>query len=404
MMSDTDDRKKTPTVRERREATVGRIGFRERYRMPTERPPAVVYWIGITVASLVLLGLIMVLSASSVVNLYDGSSAWGMFQRQLLWVILGSVAMYFAIIMPYDMWKGNGFLLVPVTLTVLVANLVVGARGRITNGAQAWLNIGQFQFQPSEFMKIMTVLFCANFLARRHRSVAIKQAVLYPMLSVLLITVGLCVLQRDFGGATIFFGVIITVLFMAGIPWRQLLAVVGGTAAIAVLGYPYAGSAAVRVHAWLNMDQEVVRIDKGYQVYQALLSIANGGWKGTGAGSGTSKWGYVPLAHSDFIFAVVAEEMGLLGTVLVFGGFLLLIYFAVQVAYNASDTHGAFIAGGVAAWFGVQAFVNIGGVVGLIPMTGLTLPFLSYGGSSIVASMIGAGLLINVARYPKKSV
>jgi cell division protein FtsW len=152
------------------------------------------------------------------------------------------------------------------------------------------------------------------------------------------------------------------------------------------------------------MDQEMVRIDKGYQVYQALLSIANGGWQGSGAGSGTSKWGYVPLAHSDFIFAVVAEEMGLLGTVLVFGGFLSLIYFAIQVAYNASDTHGAFIAGGVAAWFGVQAFVNIGGVVGLIPMTGLTLPFLSYGGSSIVASMIAAGLLINVARYPKKSV
>ena len=191
---------------------------------------------------------------------------------------------------------------------------------------------------------------------------------------------------------------------MAGIPWRQLLAVLGGTAVIAVVGYPYAGSAAVRVHAWMNMDQDMVRIDKGYQVYQALLSIANGGWKGSGAGSGTSKWGYVPLAHSDFIFAVVAEEMGLLGTVLVFGGFLLLIYFAIQVAYNASDTHGAFIAGGVAAWFGVQAFVNIGGVVGLIPMTGLTLPFLSYGGSSIVASMIAAGLLINVARYPKKSV
>jgi len=402
-MSDTNERKRTPSVRERREATVGRIGFRERYRMPTGRPPAVVYWIAITVASLVMLGLILVLSASSVVNLYDGSSAWAMFQRQLLWVILGSVAMYFAIIMPYDMWKGNGFLLVPVTLTVLGANLVVAVRGQITNGAQAWLDIGQFQFQPSEFMKIMTILFCANFLARRHRSVAIKQAVLYPMLSVLVITVGLCVLQKDFGGATIFFGVVIVLLFMAGLPGRQLATVVGGSAVAAIVGYPFAGSASERVYAWMHMDSEIVRADKGYQVYQSLLSIANGGWKGTGAGSGTSKWGYVPLAHSDFIFSVVAEEMGLLGTVVVFGGFLLLIYFAIQVAYSASDTHGAFIAGGVAAWFGLQAFVNIGGVVGFIPMTGLTLPFLSYGGSSIVASMIGAGLLINVARYSKKS-
>lgn len=224
------------------------------------------------------------------------------------------------------------------------------------------------------------------------------------MFSVLFITVSLCVLQKDFGGATIFFessSPFCSWLGFRGVNWSQWLEEQQQSLC---WSYPYAGSAGVRVHAWLNMDQEVVRIDKGYQVYQALLSIANGGWKGTGAGSGTSKWGYVPLAHSDFIFAVVAEEMGLLGTVLVFGGFLLLIYFAVQVAYTASDTHGAFIAGGVAAWFGVQAFVNIGGVVGLIPMTGLTLPFLSYGGSSIVASMIGAGLLINVARYPKKSV
>ncbi len=403
MMSDTDDRKRTPSVRERREAMVGRIGFRERYRMPTGRPPAVVYWIAITVACLVMLGLIMVLSASSVVNLYDGSSAWAMFQRQLLWVALGTAAMYFAVIMPYDMWKGNGVLLFPVTIVVLIANLIVVARGEITNGARAWLDIGQFQFQPSEFMKVMTILFCANFLAQRHRSVAIRQAVLYPMLAILSITVGLCVLQKDFGGATIFFGVMIVLLFMAGLPTRQLSVVVGGTVLLVVIGLPYAGSAAERVHAWMNMESEMVRADKGYQVYQALLSIANGGWQGSGAGSGTSKWGYVPLAHSDFIFAVVAEEMGLLGTVLVFGGFLLLIYFAVQVAYNASDTHGAFIAGGVAAWFGLQAFVNIGGVVGLIPMTGLTLPFLSYGGSSVVASMIAAGLLINVARYPKKS-
>jgi cell division protein FtsW len=129
--------------------------------------------------------------------------------------------------------------------------------------------------------------------------------------------------------------------------------------------------------------------------------MANGGWTGTGIGSGTSKWGYVPEAHTDFIFAVIAEEMGLVGTVLVIGGFALLVLFGTQVALGAPDMTGALIAGGVTAWFGFQAFVNIGGVVGAMPLTGLTLPFLSYGGSSLIATMTAAGLLLNVARHVK---
>ena len=151
------------------------------------------------------------------------------------------------------------------------------------------------------------------------------------------------------------------------------------------------------------MDLEGTKEDGGYQVYQSLLSIANGGWSGTGIGSGTSKWGYVPLAYSDFIFSVVAEELGIFGSLMVIGGFLALVVFGLQVALSAPDTHGAFIAGGISAWFGVQALVNIGGVVGALPMTGLTLPFLSYGGSSLIASMAAAGLLLNVARAVKTS-
>jgi cell division protein FtsW len=158
--------------------------------------------------------------------------------------------------------------------------------------------------------------------------------------------------------------------------------------------------ASERMMAFMNLEE--TKSDSGYQVYQSLLSIANGGWSGTGIGSGTSKWGYVPLAYSDFIFAVIAEELGLFGTLMVLGGFLFLVLFGIQVALAASDMHGAFLAGGISAWFGVQAIVNVGGVVGVLPMTGLTLPFLSYGGSSMIASMAAVGLLLNVARYAKK--
>lgn len=401
-MSEIEERRRLPSVRDRRNAMVGRIGFASRYRMPNEKNPAVVYWILITVTGLLMLGLIMVLSASSVVNIYDGSSAWTMFQRQLIWVVCGAIGMYLAVLMPYDMWKGDRLLL-PATVVVFGANILVILTGQFFNGAKAWLDIGPIRIQPSEFMKIVTVLFCANLLSTRHRAVAIKQAVLFPMLGMLFATTGLCALQKDYGGTLIFLGIMLVMLFMAGLPMRQLSVTVVGIGFLGAIGLRYAGSASLRVHAWLNMDQEAVRADKGYQVYQSLLSIANGGWQGTGAGSGTSKWGYVPLAHSDFIFAVVAEELGLLGTAMVIGGFLLLIFFAIQVAITSSDFHGAFIAGGIATWYGVQAFVNIGGVIGFIPMTGLTLPFLSYGGSSIIASMIGAGMLMNIARYSKTS-
>jgi cell division protein FtsW len=189
-------------------------------------------------------------------------------------------------------------------------------------------------------------------------------------------------------------------MYMSSMPLRQVAATSVGLFFVGVLVLNYAQRASERLLAFL--DLEANKATSGYQVYQALLSIANGGWSGTGIGSGTSKWGYVPLAYSDFIFAVIAEELGILGTILVIGGFLLLVFFGIQIALSASDMHGAFIAGGISAWFGIQAIVNIGGVVGMMPMTGLTLPFLSYGGSSMIASLAAIGLLLNVARYAKK--
>ena len=394
------DKRTSPSLKERRLETLRRTGVADRHRVATEKPSAAFYWIFIIVSSFVMLGLVMVLSSSSVTNLHSGGSAWGMFQRQLVWTGLGGIAMWAAFAFPYETWRKT-FLLQSVVASVVLLNVLVILRGALVNGARAWLDIGPFRMQPSEFMKIAVVLFCANLLSHRHRSVQISSIVLWPMLVALGVSAGLCALQKDFGGSLIFGGIVLVMMIIAGLPKRQVFIT---TVVLLVSGafvLKFAGNASARMLAF--MDLEGTKEDGGYQVYQSLLSIANGGWSGTGIGSGTSKWGYVPLAYSDFIFSVIAEELGIFGSLMVIGGFLALVVFGLQVALSAPDTHGAFIAGGISAWFGVQALVNIGGVVGALPMTGLTLPFLSYGGSSLIASMAAAGLLLNVARAVKTS-
>jgi cell division protein FtsW len=400
-MTNVDSPRRAPSLRERRLEVLRRTGGidKGRNRLLLEKPTPAFWWILVIVASFILLGLVMVLSSSSVTSLHTGSSAWGMFSRQLIWVGVGAIAMWGMYRLPYENWKNFG-LLWPTSIAVASANVIVVAWGQVTNGAKAWLDIGPVRLQPSEFLKLATILFCANLLAKRHRSVAIPSVVMWPMIFVLLITAGLCGLQRDFGSATIFAGFVIAMMFMASLPWKQLILTSGIVCLVGLAVLQFAQRASERMLAFMNL--EATKSDSGYQVYQALLSIANGGWGGTGIGAGTSKWGYVPLAYSDFIFSVIAEELGLFGTLMVLGGFLFLVLFGIQVALAASDMHGAFLAGGISAWFGVQAIVNIGGVVGVLPMTGLTLPFLSYGGSSMIASMAAVGLLLNVARYAKK--
>ena len=151
--------------------------------------------------------------------------------------------------------------------------------------------------------------------------------------------------------------------------------------------------------AFWHLDETKAHV--GYQVYQAMISIANGGISGVGVGEGAGKWDYVPLAHSDFIFAIIAEEFGVVGVFAVLGLFLGFVLFGIQAALGARDVFGALLAGGITSWFGVQAFINVGGVTATMPVTGLTLPFISYGGSSLLVSMAAAGLLLNVARNMK---
>jgi cell division protein FtsW len=202
--------------------------------------------------------------------------------------------------------------------------------------------------------------------------------------------------QKDLGGAIILSCIVLTLLFMAGTPFRIIFSL---TSLSVLGGMLFTLSSASRRNRWtafLNLDE--TKGTYGYQVWQSLLSISNGGVTGVGAGAGTGKWGYVPLAHSDFIFSTIAEEFGLVGVTFVIGGFLILTLFGLQASTRAADKFGALLAGGVTMWFALQACINIGGVSGSMPVTGLTLPLISYGGSSLLVCMSATGLLLNVAR------
>jgi cell division protein FtsW len=399
-MTDTAELKPTPTLRERRSRVVHRIGREKQSRVSLGKPTSTFYWTLIVSAGFVAWGLTMVFSSSAVTNLHDGESPWGILIKQMMWVVLGLVAGFFTYKLPYSTWNERGWLGI-LTGVVLFFNGVVALRGAVVNGANAWLDLGPVRVQPSEFMKLNMIIVAANILSARHRSVPIRQVVLYPMLVVIGFPVFLCFLQKDFGGALVFAGTGLVMMAVAGVPWGQVF----GTVAIgALLGAPvfkFAGRASDRLTAFLNLEAN--RDGSGFQVWQSLLSISNGGIFGTGIGSGTSKWGYVPLAYSDFIFAVIAEEMGLGGVVLLLSMFGGLAFLGIRIAIHSRDRHGGFLAIGIVAWFSVQALVHIGGVIGLMPMTGLTLPFISYGGSSLIASMAATGLLLNVGRVMKAS-
>ena len=379
---------------ERRRRALDRKGALGYLKLSDTPPTRTFYVIMIVISVFVSIGLVMVLSASSITSINRGGSAWTMFFRQLMWAMVGTAAAIATYRMPYHIWRR-------ITLPTLIAafglNLLPFTPLGVTiNGANAWVSMGPVSFQPSEFLKFALVVYATNLLGRRQREITNARRTFLPVAAVWGASAALCMAQQDLGGAIVMSAIAVTVLFMAGAPLRwislaSLTTLVGGITLILM--------SASRRNRWLAFfNLEANKEHTGYQVYQSLLSIANGGIAGVGPGEGTSKWGYVPLAHSDFIFTVIAEEFGLLGSSIIILGFLVLALCGFQVALRARDRFGALLAAGITSWFVLQACINIGGVVGVMPVTGLTLPLISYGGSSLLITLAAAGLLLNVAR------
>ena len=386
---------RTATLTQRRRDVLEDRGVTLSVRSSLGAPNATVFWILITVLSLITFGLVMVLSSSSIVALNRGMSPWRMFFKQLMWSRVGVLGMVFFYFFPHSLLRKfvlPGLILAFGLMTLPFAPGI----GVSTNGARAWVAIGPVGFQPSEFLKLALLVYCAHLLSKRRKEISDLSATMKPILRVWIISAALCLVQKDLGGAIIITCIVLTLLFMAGTPLRivfplSLMSIlVGGIFTLS------SSSRRNRWTAFMNLDE--TKSGYGYQVWQSILAISNGGITGTGAGAGTGKWGYVPLAHSDFIFSTIAEEFGLIGVSIVIGGFLIFTLFGLQASKRAPDKFTALVAGGVTMWFALQACINIGGVTGSMPVTGLTLPLISYGGSSLLVCMSAAGLLLNVAR------
>jgi cell division protein FtsW len=352
------------------------------------------FWaLAFLVAVFNLLGLVMVMSASSVVALDEYGSSWYFVSRQAAWAAVGTVALVVLAKLDYHRWRRYSGPFVLVALALLAIVLPIGTG---TNGATRWIGVGPLTFQPSELAKLALLVWVADLLARRAAYMHNPRATLRPVIVVLAAMATLVMLEPNLGTTIVLAALALTMCYVGGAPLGPLArwSTFGITAATALaLAAPYRRA---RVLAFL--DPWADPMDKGYQNIQSMVGLAEGGVWGKGLGAGTAKWGFLPLAHSDFIFAVIGEELGLLGAAAVVGLFVLLAVVGIRIALHAPDRFGLLLAVGVTSWFCVQALVNIGAVIGILPITGVPLPFISAGGSSLVFGMAAAGLLLSVAR------
>jgi len=340
-----------------------------------------------------LLGLVMVMSASSVVALDEYGSSWYFVSRQAAWAALGTVALVVLAKLDYHRWRRHSGAFVLVALALLAVVLPIGTG---TNGATRWIGVGPLTFQPSELAKLALLVWVADLLARRAAYMHNPRATLRPVIVVLAAMATLVMLEPNLGTTIVLAAIALTICYVGGAPLGPLArwATFGiGAATALALAAPYRRA---RVLAFL--DPWADPMDKGYQNIQSMVGLAEGGFWGKGLGAGTAKWGFLPLAHSDFIFAVIGEELGLVGAAAVVGLFVLLAVVGIRIALHAPDRFGLLLAVGITSWFCMQAFVNIGAVIGILPITGVPLPFISAGGSSLVFGMAAAGLLLSVAR------
>ena len=369
---------------------------RRKPKAPARSTPLFVL-LAIDVSALVVVGLVMVLSASSVQALRDFGSSWVVFQRQAMWVLIGAVGLFLAVRTDYRHWQRPAVPSVLVALGLLVVVLVPGL-GVSVRGSSRWLGTGQFRIQPSEFAKLAILLFTADVLARRGAKGDVRTA-LRPVLLVSGFAALLVMGQPDMGTTLVLGCIVLALLFVGGVELRTLGGLIGVAAGGALLLGLVEGYRRARLFSFLNPWKDAG--NSGYQIVQSLVGLASGHWTGLGLGASRAKWGFLPNAYTDFIFAIIGEELGLIGTLLVIGLFVAFAILGVRTALKAPDRFGALLAAGITAWVVGQALINIGAVIGVLPVTGVPLPFVSFGGSSLVITMGAAGILMNIARQTR---
>jgi cell division protein FtsW len=367
----------------------------EAIRRTLERPLASYQLVLGTSALLLGIGLIMVLSASSVFALVNYGNSFSIILRQLIFAVLGVIGAVIAARMPLSLIRRLILPFLIVSVVLIIATFIPGV-GIERNGNRNWLPLfGGFQLQPSEFAKLALVLWIADLYARRQKYLDTPRYVLTPMVPVAGAVALLVVGQHDLGTALVLFALIIGMLWIAGLPRRQM----GGIVAALFVGLVVAvANSPHRVQRLLNFTNPQADPDSaGFQAIHGMMALARGGFWGVGLGGSRQKWGSLPEAHTDFILAVIGEELGLLGTLVVLVLFIVLGFAGIRIAMRTREPFVRYAASGITIWLLIQAIINIGMVLGLLPVIGIPLPLISYGGSSLLVTLVSLGVLLNCA-------
>ena len=346
--------------------------------------------------TLLAIGIVLVASASITLADRQYGEPLHFLYRHVIFTLLGLGLGLAATSIPLQRWQTLAPLLLLLAGVLLIAVLLPGI-GHVVNGSRRWIGVGNLNFQPSELMKLCMVMFMAAYLARHADAVRTSLQGFGKPLLLLLLVAGLLMLEPDFGSTAVLAATVLGLLFLAGMrlwPFAMLAGVIAaGLFALALLA-PYRLE---RLTSFMNPWADP--FNSGFQLTQALIAFGRGGWFGVGLGGSVQKLNYLPEAHTDFVFAVLAEELGLIGSVLVIGLFALVIARVWMIAARAErggNAFAAYVAYGIALWLGLQALVNIGVNMGVLPTKGLTLPLLSYGGSSQVVTLLACALLLRV--------
>lgn len=344
---------------------------------------------------LCVFGVVMVGSASEVTSIATYGSPWAILLREVMWMAIGLVVLVVTCKVDYRRWRRFGVPLLIVSVVLLLVVLVPGI-GVSAGGSSRWIGFGQFRIQPSELAKLALAVFGADLVARREQRGGDHRTIIGPLLLVAALAGGLVLLQPDMGTALVLACMTLALLVASGVSMRPLVKVGGGLVVLAVivgLIEPYR-----RARLLSFLDPTAHAKGSGYQVVQSLIGLGSGHVFGLGLGSSHEKWGLLPNAHTDFIYSVIGEELGIVGAIAVLVALGAFAWFGLRAAQRSPDRFGALLSVTLVAWIASEAFINIGAVVGLLPVTGIPLPFISFGGSSLVITLAAAGMLVNVAR------
>ena len=350
----------------------------------------------ICVTALSILGLVMVFSASTIYSTKVNGNTYGTFLRQIIFLLLALPIGWTAAKLRLNLWRAIGRVSLLVSLGLLATLLIPGV-GHAVNGNRNWIGVGPFVVQPSEFAKFLMILWAASMLAQYENAGVVRTNVLKLIVPGYIGVLIFVLAGRDLGTAAVIGATMAGLLFVSGIPLRLFGTIsalgMAGVSAL-ILTAPYR---AARILVVFNPFAADDYKDAGWQPAHSLMGLASGGFLGVGLGASRQKWGYLAEAHTDFIFSVIGEELGLLGTVATISLFCGLIFAIFRIAIRANDPMVRFACAGIGAWISIQCFLNIGSAISLVPVVGVTLPLISYGGSSLIATYLALGFVLGAA-------